>query len=96
MESVLDPEALLRDGALQIRLQPVVTLATGRVVGHAALARFPAGPAWRSRTSSTPRTARTGAAPARGGRESVARVRSWAAPPASVLAGPELLMAEPA
>jgi EAL domain-containing protein (putative c-di-GMP-specific phosphodiesterase class I) len=41
VEFVLDPEALLQDGALQIQLQPVVTLATARVVGHEALARFP-------------------------------------------------------
>ena len=44
MESVLDPEALLHDGALQIHLQPVITLATARVIGHEALARFPALP----------------------------------------------------
>jgi EAL domain-containing protein (putative c-di-GMP-specific phosphodiesterase class I) len=41
VETVLDPEALLRGGALQVCLQPVVALATGRVIAHEALTRFP-------------------------------------------------------
>jgi EAL domain-containing protein (putative c-di-GMP-specific phosphodiesterase class I) len=40
-EGLLTPAVLTEPGALEIHFQPIVMLATGRVIAHEALARFP-------------------------------------------------------